>query len=145
MENKNNTFTTETDERYVHKQAKKVRNITCSVMGVLALLGLLVTWQFCVLLECTIIFTYAIGSLAMRKNNHNFLLEFVNDRLYITNRGTGQSYEVWDIPASDFRITQSKSDMANDYGRVVIKNTIFVFGGVKNCEALKEYIKNNYR
>ena len=145
MENKINTFTTETDESYVIRNAINMRRTFFVISAALALLGLLVTWQFCVLLECVLLFCYSVSTLALRKNPHNFLLEFENDRLYITNRGTGQSYEVWDIPASDFRITQSKSDMANDYGRVVIKNTVFVFAGVKNCTALKEYIKNNYR
>jgi len=52
---------------------------------------------------------------------------------------------IYDIPASDFIINQSKKEKDLDYCSVGIKNTIFAFGGVKKCKELKEYIANNYR
>ena len=66
-------------------------------------------------------------------------------KLILTNLTTGQTFSVWDIPASDIVIKQSEKEKELDYGFVTIKDTVFGFHGVKNCSALREYIKENYR
>ncbi|MBR2445829.1 MAG: hypothetical protein IKB28_04080 [Clostridia bacterium] len=40
---------------------------------------------------------------------------------------------------------QSKQDIKRDYCNLVIKNTVFGFYGVRRCNALREYIKQNYK
>ena len=57
---------------------------------------------------------------------------------------SNESFYVSDIPASDFVITQAKDETKLDYCSLLIKKTVFCFGGVKNCRQLKEYIQENY-
>lgn len=79
------------------------------------------------------------------KKEHYWKLEFEDDALTIVNLKTNEYYSVFDIPASDFVITQSGNETNLDYCTLMIKHTVFAFGGVKNCTQLKAYIQENYR
>ena len=81
----------------------------------------------------------------IKRNYFDCELRFEDDVLYITNFSTGEVFSVWDIPASDFIISQSKQEKQQDYCRVLIKNTVFAIGGVKNCSQLKQYIAQQYK
>ncbi len=142
MENK--SFTTETDAKYAKGQF--FRPILISVIGTmtLSLLSLIVSWQFFVFL--LVMHIFCLGILyytTVRKSS--WRLFFENDLLTLTNLTTGQTFSVWDIPASDIVIKQSEKEKELDYCFVTIKDTVFGFHGVKNCSALREYIKQNYR
>jgi hypothetical protein len=110
----------------------------------LSLLGLIVSPGLVVMLEITQLFCLGIiYYTTLRKCS--WRLFFENDQLTLTNLTTGQTFSVWDIPASDIVIKQSEKEKELDYGFVTIKDTVFGFHGVRNCNALREYIKENYR
>ena len=140
-----NTFVTETDEKYVQKQSKRVAIIMYIVMSLLACLGLLITWQMLLFLEAIVLFSCIFTYIKTTKNDHNYTLHFEGDVLTITDNSKNERYEVYDIPASDFIINQNKKEKNLDYCSVGIKSTVFAFGGVKKCKELREYIANNYR
>ena len=142
MENK--SFTTETDAKYAKMQFFRPVLITMLGTMALSLLGLIVSPGLVVMLEITQLFCLGIiYYTTLRKCS--WRLFFENDQLTLTNLTTGQTFSVWDIPASDIVIKQSEKEKELDYGFVTIKDTVFGFHGVRNCNALREYIKENYR
>ena len=142
MENK--SFTTETDAKYAKKQFFKPILFTMIGTMTLSLLAFIISWQLVVMLEVMQVFCLGIMYyITVRKSS--WRLFFEGDQLTLTNLTTGQTFSVWDIPASDIVIKQSEKEKELDYGFVTIKDTVFGFHGVKNCNALREYIKENYR
>ena len=140
----NNSFTTDTDVRYAQFQFFKPLLFVGIFLSLLACLGFLIAWQTFVFFESIVIVVCLVGYLS-GKGKSDWNLHFDNDVLTLTNNANGQTYSVWDIPASDIVIKQSKQDIKRDYCNLVIKNTVFGFYGVRRCSALREYIKQNYR
>lgn len=140
-----NVFTTETDIEYVKRQSNKAMAIIFIVLSLLACLGFLIAWQTFIFFEGIVLVSCIVAMFSKKRNNNNFELHFENDHLYIMNRTTGKTFEVFDIPASDFVITQTEKEKAANYCSLLIKNTVFAFGGIKNCSELKEYISQNYK
>ncbi len=140
----NNTFSTTTDPVYVRLQSNKSLAIVFFVFSLIACLGSLVAWQTFIFFELIVIISCVVSLFRNSKKGHYWKLSFENDMLTITNLTTNESYWVSDIPASDFVITQSKSEKHYDYCSLMIKNTVFAFGGIKNCQQLKTYIEENY-
>ena len=139
------SFTTETDEKYIKRQANKALAVTFAVLSLIACLGLLVAGQTFVYLEAMMVICCAFTMILKSRSKHHFILEFEVAILYITNCATNDTYRVYDVPASDFLITQSGKERKTDYCSLLIKNTVFTFGGVKNCQALKDYIAQNFK
>lgn len=140
----NRSFTTETDAKYAKGQF--IKPVLAVFIGgaVLALLGFAISWQLAVFLLVALVFCFGIVYYStLRKCS--WRLFFENDQLTLTNLTTGQTFSVWDIPASDIVIKQSEKEKELDYGFVTIKDTVFGFHGVRNCSALREYIKENFR
>lgn len=140
-----NTFITETDEKYVKRQSYKAIVITFFVFSLLACFGFLIAWQTFIFFEGIVLISCIVTFFSKKHSNHNYELHFEDDNLCITNRVTNEVFEVYDIPASDFVINQSKKEKDINYCSLLIKNTIFAFGGIKNCSELKEYISENYK
>ena len=139
-----NTFRTETDEGYVKQKLLKTVFIIFAFLSLLACLGFLVAWQTFAFFEGIVVIT-CIATVLFQKNRiHSWELYFENDQLYLTNRATGERFEVYNIPASDFVITQTKKEKSLNYCSVLIKDTVFSFGGIKNCSELQKYITENY-
>ena len=139
-----NTFVTETDSGWVRLHTYKTTAIVFVVLSLLACLGFLIAWQTFLFFELIVLIS-CITTLNTKKiSHHDYLLSFEGDRLYITDKTNDNVYEVFDILVSDFIINQTKQDIKKDYCSVAIKNTIFAFGGVKNCTQLKKYIFDNY-
>ncbi|MBQ5320846.1 MAG: hypothetical protein J6K88_02110 [Oscillospiraceae bacterium] len=139
-----NSFVTETDNEYIRWQTYKTTIVLFVVLSLLACFGFLIAWQTFLFIEIIVLIS-CIAALTSKKGiQHNYLLRFEDDRLYITDRTNANIYEVFDIPASDFIINQTKQEIKKDYCTLAIKNTVFVFGGVKNCNQLKKYISDNY-
>ena len=138
------TFVTETDEKYEKLQSRKGIIIAFVVFSLVACLGFFVAWQTFVFFEVIVLISCLAVLLQKRKNGHSWKLEFENDVLTITNINSGESFCVYDIPASDFVITQTKKEIPLDYCSLVIKNTVFAFGGIRDCEQLKIYIEEHY-
>ncbi|MBO5778696.1 MAG: hypothetical protein J6R82_03925 [Clostridia bacterium] len=141
----NNTFVTETDPQYVRKLFIKGMIISFFAFSLIACLGFLVAWQTFVWFELVVIFSWVVALVLCQKKGNHWTLEFKGDVLTITNIKTNASYCVYDIPASDFMIKQSKRDVQLDYCTFLIKNTVFAMDGVKNCQQLKAYIQENYK
>jgi len=140
-----NTFVTETDSKFVKHQMYKVYPKVYLGFTLVACLAFLVGWELFAFFEIVILITMFITLFQTSKNEQKWKLEFENDFLVVTNLVTGMEYEVYDIPASDFVFSkQTKAEKELDYCGLAIKNTVFTFGGVKNCSQLKEYIRENY-
>ena len=140
----NNTFLTDTDFQYVRLQSGKSFILFFGIFSLAACLGFLVAWQTFLFLEFLVVISCVYGFWQNGKQEHRWKLEFENDFLTITNLKTQESFCVYDIPASDFVITQTKREIPLDYCTVAIKHTVFAFGGVRNCRALKAYIQDHY-
>ena len=139
-----NTFITETDSEYVRLQTHKTTLALFVVLSLLACLGFLIAWQTFLFLEFIVLIACVITLNSNKSTHHDYVLKFEDDRLYITDKANSNIYEVFDIPASDFIINQTKQETKKDYCSLAIKNTIFAFGGVKNCVQLKKYISDNF-
>lgn len=140
-----NTFITETDGRHVRIEMCKASIVVFVALSLLACLGFLIAWQTFLFFEFIVLIS-CIVTLRTKKNTHyDYVLKFENDRLYITDKADASTYEVFDIPKSDFIINQTRQESKNDYCSLAIKNTVFAFGGVKKCTQLKKYISDNYK
>ena len=139
-----NTFITETDCKYVKLQTYKATAVIFIVLSLLACFGFLIGWQTFLFIEFIVLISCIVTLNSKNGTRHDYVFEFEGNRLYITDRATSNIYEVFDIPASDFIINQTKQEIKKDYCSLTIKNTIFAFGGVKNCNQLKKYISDNY-
>ena len=139
-----NTFVTETDEKYMMEQKKRMIPYLFVVMMSLASLGIFIGVQTFLFFELGAIIVCFITMYSLDNDPHNYCLSFEDDKLYIKNRATRKDFVVYAIPASDFIINQTKKEREIDYCSLAIKNTIFSFGGVKNCSGLKQYIADNY-
>ena len=141
------SFTTQTDVDHVKRQhdiSVFILFITLSLFCITLSLFASLALRTFIYLELFVSFICAVTWFYNQKNINDFRLHFENDLLYIKDRKTGDTYEVYDIPASDFIITQTKKEKKLDYCSLAIKHTVFICGGVKNCSALKEYISLHY-
>jgi hypothetical protein len=139
-----NTFFTETDIFYAKGQAYKASFIIYIVLAALASLGLLISKRTFLYFELFVFIIILFTVYVNQKNIHDYRLRFENDMLCITDRTTGESFWVYDTPASDFLITQTAKEKKRNYCSVAIKHTVFILSGVKNCTELKKYISENY-
>ena len=139
-----NTFITETDGGYARLQAYKTIIVVFVVLSLLACLGFFVAWQTFLFIEFIVLISCFVTLNLKKGACHDYILKFEGDRLYITEKNGANMYEVFDIPASDFIINQTKQEIKKDYCSLAIKNTVFTFGGVKNCTQLKKYISDHY-
>ena len=142
--NNNNTFVTETDAKYVRLQSSKALLIIYCVLSLFACLGFLVAWQTFVFFEIIVLISCAVAFFQKRNKDHSWKLEFNDAVITITDLTTKEEFCVYDIPASDLVINQSKNEVRLDYCTLMIKNTVFAFGGIKNCSQLKAYIQENF-
>lgn len=140
----NKSFSTETDSKYIKLQFDKDILVIFFICSLIACLGFLISWQLFVFLELIFTFSLIITFFTKRNNEHRWKLEFEEDSLKVINLKTQEEFYVYDIPASDFVINQTKNEIELDYCSLMIKNTVFAFGGVKNCKQLKEYILENF-
>lgn len=141
---KNNTLITETDTALQKRESVKALTIVFLAFSLIACLGFLVAWQTFLFLEVIVLIATAVAFVQKMRVSHAWRLEFIDNFLIITNLNTKEEYEVYGIPASDFVITQTKSEKRTDHCSLMIKNTVFLFGSVKNCSQLKAYIRENY-
>ena len=144
IEMEQHTFTTSTDTQYAKDQSIKAMVILFLVLSCFAALGLLIALQTFLIFEMLVSFICFFSYYITQKNIHDCRLCFENDFLLIKDRTAGEVFEVYDIPASDFIINQTAKEKKLNYCSVAIKHTIFRFGGIKNCNELKEYISNHY-
>ncbi len=72
------------------------------------------------------------------------VLTFKEGKLYLTNISGTKQFTVYDVPASDFIITQSEGQKKNDTCNLKIKNTVFKLYSVENCTEMKKYIEENF-
>ena len=138
------TFTTSTDLPYAKNQQLNATIILFFVLSCFDSVGLLIAPRTFLIFECFAFFICIMTHFVTQKNLHDYRLYFENDYLLIKDRTTGETFEVYDILASDFIIKQTKKDKKRNYCGVATKRTVFMFAGVKNCNELKEYISNHY-
>jgi len=143
-QNSKNIFETSTDIQYNKDQSLKAMIVLFFVLSCLATLGLLIALQTFLIFEMLASFICFVTYYVTQKNIHDYRLYFEDDFLLIKDRTTGEAFEVYDIPASDFIINQTKRDKKRNYCSMAIKHTVFAFGGVKNYRELKEYIEAHY-
>ena len=141
---KNNTFVTQTDSKHVKKQQQKAFLGCFGVGSLLACVGFFVAWQTFLFLELLVLGGCLGAFFKKRSEEHSWRLEFKGDELTVINLITNESFAVYDIPASDFVINQTKHEKKLNYCSLMIKDTVFMFGGLEKCEELKSYLKENY-
>lgn len=83
------------------------------------------------------IFLAVIMSLSQTKT----VLRYEGNKLYIDGV---KRYVVYDIPASDFLLSQTDAERKKDIGTMKIQNTIFSFKGIRNFSKMAEYINENF-
>ena len=65
--------------------------------------------------------------------------------IHITDKTTGESFWVYDIPASDFIFTQTKKEKKINVCGMAIKQTVFIFPCLKYADELKKYVSENFQ
>ncbi len=140
----NDVFVTETDVVYARRSIIKPMIIIFLILSLLACLGFFIAWQTFLYFEVFVIISCIVAVFFWLRRYSAYKLRFEGDRLLITNIRTSEQFEVFDIPASDFVITQTDKEKERDYCSLMIKNTIFMFGSVKKYSDLKEYIDNHF-
>ena len=135
-------FETETDTKLVMQTLYRSVAIIFAVCSALCCFAFLISWQAFLFFEIIALISCLITALRKPKDCS---LRFEGDRLYITDKKSGESFTVFDVPADDFIIKQTKSEMKSNHCSLVIKNTVFMLGGVKNCSEMKEYIVQNFK
>ncbi len=144
-QNIKNTFFTETDITYAKEQSYKAFLLLYLVLSAAASLSLLISTRTFLFFEIFVFMICLLSLFINQKNLHDYRLRFENDLLCITDRTTGESFWVYDTPASDFLITQTPKEKKLNYCSVAIKHTVFMFGGIKHCAELEKYISENFQ
>lgn len=139
-----NTFVTETDVQYLQSQSSRVMVVIFVVISALACLGFLIAWQTFVFFELIVLISCGVTVVYSKKSSQSWKLEFEDDRLTITNQKNGKKSVICGVSASVFIMNQTRKEKELDYGSVGIRFTAFAFGGVKNYQALKQYIFENF-
>lgn len=137
----NNVFITETDPLLVKRGIYRSTAVLFVILTALCCFAFLISWQAFLFFEITVVFSCVI---TVRRKQYCYSLRFEGNRIFITNRTTGEQIVVFDITADDFVINQTKSEVKTDHCSLMIKKHMLTFGGVKECSALKEYISQNF-
>ncbi len=86
-----------------------------------------------------------LALISQAKVNNVYTLRFEGANLYLDGKTKNAHYHIYDIPASDFVLTQSKKDKANNSCSLRIKKTVFYnLKYVENYTELKAYIEANF-
>ena len=136
-------FITRTDADFSRKVTIRSASKIFLILTAAACLGLFAGIALFGFLELILLFSCVY---AVKKNdlNHEWKLTFEGNFLTVCNLSTYDTYEIYDIPASDFVITQSKKEKELDYCEMMVKNTIFKFYGIKNYSQMKTHIDKYY-
>ncbi len=142
-----NTFITQTNEKLTKKANLTVFAIIVGLgfvgSAVYSLLQDPIDWQlFGIFAACFAILGVALFSQA--NVNNIYTLRFEGSTLYLDGKQKQMHYRVYDIPASDIVLTQSKADKAENRCSMKIKNTVFHLKYVENYSELKAYIEANF-
>lgn len=138
-----NELTTNTDPAYAGRERLKVSLVIGLCMTACNFLSLTISLSLFLLVEaviCAVIFL----CVRLPKRNQDWTLHFEEDELHVTNNATGESYEIYAIPTTDFRFRQTKKEKEMDCGTLTIRRTIFGFPCVKNISAVKAYIQEHF-
>ena len=130
----NDSFNTETDAAYVRRASVKAVIVIFVLLSLLACLGFLIAWQTFVFFECIVVAACLFTFINKIRNLHYYKLQFDGAHLLITDVKNSK----------EFIINQTKKEETIDYCSLTIKNTVFLFGGVKKCRELKEYIEQHF-
>lgn len=138
-----NEFTTETDPIYAGSARMRTSLIIGLGMTVCNLFSLAVSVSLFLLVE-VVICGVTFLCVTLPKRNQDWTLHFVEDELQVTNNMTGDRYEIYAIPTTDFCFRQTKQDKKMDYGDLTIRHTVFGFPSVKNISETKAYIQDHF-
>lgn len=112
-------------------------------MALLSFGALRVTVNLFIFLESILFLT--CGIMALFVSRVYWLLKFVDDTLYLENSLTHKSFRIYDVPASDFVIRQSKKQLAKDRCDIKIKDTVFAIYDADCASELQKYISENFK
>ena len=140
MENSKH-FSTRTDQRWYAGCSALI----CLGLGIAAAVGMWLWLRIAgaALLVGGVLILMAPVMMLTLGRQQNIRLEFSGDELCIYHFN-GQTYEIYDIPASDFICRQNFLEKRYDVGRIQVRNTIFYFYGVQNYAETCRYIQDNF-
>ena len=136
-------LTTHTDSAYAAKERLKVSLLIGLFMTFCNFLSLKISLSLFLMIEVVICFITFL-CVQLPKRNQDWTLHFQEDELHITNNSTGDRYEVYAIPTTDFRFRQTKREKELDYGTLTIRRTIFGFPALQNVTAVKAYVQEHF-
>ena len=116
--------------------------ITFIVMGVLACLGLMISFTTFIFLEAMLLIICIMMLLIVSKVKWD--MAFSGTCLTITNMATNQQYYLHDLKRSDFVFSQSKAQKAKNCAHLKIVGSSAVFNDVQHFAELKAYIDQNF-
>lgn len=136
-------FITTTDAAYASKVRLKQSVMIGLCMTVCNLLSLIISLPLFLMIEVVIAFIIFL-CVQLPKRNQDWILHFENDELHVKNNSTGETYEIYAIPTTDFRFRQSKAEKELDYVNLTFRHNMLGFPAVKNAAATKEYVKTHF-
>lgn len=138
-----NEFTTVTDTAAAEKERLKQALVIGLFMTICNFLSLTVSFSLFLMIE-VVICAVTFLCVQLPKRNQDWTLHFEDDELHVKNNTTGETYQIYAIPTTDFRFRQSKKDRAADRGSLTVRHTIFAFPCVKNISAMRAYIQQYF-
>ncbi len=143
-----NTFTTQTNEkknaRFNLITAVVITTVPWAAVAIYSLLQTTPSWDLLgIASACYVLVLVVLAS--QIKINNIYTLRFEGNVLYLDGKTKNAHYQVYDIPASDFVLKQSKADVAQNSCSMRIKHTVFYnLKYVENYSELKKYIEDNF-
>lgn len=95
-------LTTQTDSAYAAKERLKVSLLIGLFMTFCNFLSLRISLSLFLMIEVVVCFITFL-CIQLPKRNQDWTLHFQGDELHITNNSTGDRYEVYAVPTTDFR------------------------------------------
>ena len=134
---------TTTDAAYASKVRLKQSLIIGLCMSVCNLFSLIISLQLFLMIEAVVAFVIFL-CVQLPKKNQDWTLHFESDELHVKNNSTGETYEIYAIPTTNFRFRQSKAEKELDYANLTFRHNMLGFPAVKNAAAMKEYVKTHF-
>lgn len=134
-----NSFTTMSSPR---KKQQTVA-ITCLVMAVLALFGLMVAVQTWLFLEGVILFTFVF--MLWQTKRAVWKLEFEDSTLLLTDMGAKRQYRFDALTRADLSVKQTPAQKKRNWCTLRIQGFEFPVEDIYNADSLKQYLSETLR
>ena len=140
-----NTFITNTNHSANKKKYILTFVITYIVMAVVVAIFLFKIISALIYVEALVLICTIFCAFLALKNNGKYEFIFTDNNLKIIGVNARQNWAFFDLPTSDFILSQTEKQKQKNCGNMKIKNTPFKFYFVENFSEMQNYINQNFK